>query len=89
MTESFIYIGLHSLAVMLSDMAVFFCGDYGRIICCFGHFIERRKNSCIKNVVYEVRSIEMQQLCFIGFMTAVGLGIWLLLTVLKERKKNK
>ena len=26
---------------------------------------------------------------FIGFMTAVGLGIWLLFTVLKERRKNK
>ncbi len=48
MTESFIYIGLHSLAVMLSDMAVFFCGDYGRIICCFGHFIERRKKFMYK-----------------------------------------
>ena len=26
---------------------------------------------------------------FIGYMTAVGLGIWLLLTVLKEKKKKK
>ena len=26
---------------------------------------------------------------FIGYMTAVGLGIWLLLTVLKERKQKK
>ena len=26
---------------------------------------------------------------FIGYMTAVGLGIWLLLTVLKERRQKK
>ena len=26
---------------------------------------------------------------FIGYITAVGLGIWLLFTVIKEKKRNK